>query len=462
MQQEGRKRLSSKLGNRLTGYSITAGAVLVAGAQAQGVVSYSGVQNIDLVGGSGGNEYALDMNSDGVEEFKFSHRIDTYTSSSIAMSSSARVSAYRPFGNSGDVAVIGGRARKFSASETISSSVYGWQWHPDIGILHKQINSYYFSFSTGSFLDSAGYIGVRFDDVNDDMRYGWILYMHTGWGAGRIVSWAYEEIPGAPILAGDIGTCVDNDSDGYGDPAHPDCTFPELDCDDMDPGVNPGAEEVCNNDIDENCDGMAENEDDDLDGFVDVNCGGVDCNDMDPEVNPGSEEVCGDSVDNDCSGADNDLDIDGDGFVSDDPLCGGDDCDDTNPTVKPGAQDVCNNGIDEDCDGVDNNEDDDLDGFVDLNCGGEDCDDTDPEVNPSVEEVCNNGIDDDCDGVAENVDDDLDGFVDVNCGGVDCDDMAPEVNPGQQEVPNNGIDDDCDGRIDEGCFIGFMHSPSVK
>jgi hypothetical protein len=50
-------------------------------------------------------------------------------------------------------------------------------------------------------------------------------------------------------------TCVDNDEDGYGDPANANCDYPELDCDDSNPHVNPGEEEVCDNGIDDNCDG---------------------------------------------------------------------------------------------------------------------------------------------------------------------------------------------------------------
>lgn len=43
--------------------------------------------------------------------------------------------------------------------------------------------------------------------------------------------------------------CIDNDGDGYGD--GPGCI--DFDCDDDDPSIHPGAEEVCNG-IDDNCD----------------------------------------------------------------------------------------------------------------------------------------------------------------------------------------------------------------
>ena len=65
-----------------------------------------------------------------------------------------------------------------------------------------------------------------------------------------------------PLRAGfDMGAyeypdCVDGDEDGYGDQA---CGG--HDCDDTAPSVNPGAQEVCDNGIDDDCDGLADMED---------------------------------------------------------------------------------------------------------------------------------------------------------------------------------------------------------
>jgi len=58
-----------------------------------------------------------------------------------------------------------------------------------------------------------------------------------------------------------------------------------------------------------------------------------DCDDANPEVHPGAEEVIGDGVDNDCDGA-NDGDADGDGVASIE--AGGLDCDDSDPRVWGG------------------------------------------------------------------------------------------------------------------------------
>jgi hypothetical protein len=55
--------------------------------------------------------------------------------------------------------------------------------------------------------------------------------------------------------------CLDDDGDGYGDPGSDACAYPGLDCDDADAGVNPGADEDCDNGIDDDCDGLVDGDD---------------------------------------------------------------------------------------------------------------------------------------------------------------------------------------------------------
>lgn len=73
---------------------------------------------------------------------------------------------------------------------------------------------------------------------------------------------------------------------------------PPQDCNDSNPGIRPGAPEVRNNDVDENCDGVKEF-DRDGDGAIST----LDCNDGDPRIKPGATEIRGNSVDEDCNGS---------------------------------------------------------------------------------------------------------------------------------------------------------------
>ena len=127
-----------------------------------------------------------------------------------------------------------------------------------------------------------------------------------------------------------------------------------------------------------------------------------DCNDGDPTVNAGAEEVVADGVDQDCDGGDTCyLDEDGDGWGSTETVASEDldctdagestlstDCDDGDPSIHAGAEEVAADGIDQDCIGGEVcYADGDGDGYgttatvasADLDCGdpGEAADDTD-------------------------------------------------------------------------------------
>lgn len=244
---------------------------------------------------------------------------------------------------------------------------------------------------------------------------------------------------------------LDADNDTYGDPNQPQvgCTggagyvAQGGDCQDNNPLVNPAAEELCGDTLDNNCDGFVNNRDLDQDGYVESACEGKDCDDLDPTIFPGAAELC-DVLDNDCNGEIDDeiQDHDGDGEL--DISCGGTDCNDNDPNINQGATEVPYNTIDEDCDGKDLT-DLDGDGF-NGGPGQPDCNDRNGVIYPGAPEQCD-AIDQDCDGQVEDKDNDQDGFIDTACtGGTDCDDAEALIFPQADEVCD-GIDHDCDGDI---------------
>lgn len=125
---------------------------------------------------------------------------------------------------------------------------------------------------------------------------------------------------------------VDEDQDGwmvYEACETGDC--PQQDCDDQEAAIHPGATEISNNGIDEDCDGT------------------------DLEEIPCQDEIIGNSLDDDCDGLIDEVDEDQDGWMVYEACETGDcpqqDCDDDNSTIHPAAFEILNNDVDENCDG---------------------------------------------------------------------------------------------------------------
>ncbi len=208
--------------------------------------------------------------------------------------------------------------------------------------------------------------------------------------------------------------CIDLDYDGYGEGSG--CLGP--DCDDNNCHIHPWVSEICGDNIDQNCDGddmiCPHNcTDNDHDGYGEGSgCFAMDCNDDNPNINPGAREIADNGIDDDCDGKQlssvaNCIDNDGDGYGVG-AGCLGRDCDDSNPLINPGRLELCGNGLDDDCLGGDETctnpgtgtcVDKDGDGYGTGACpkGGPDCDDSNPAINPGAAETCN-GIDDNCNG----------------------------------------------------------------
>ena len=145
--------------------------------------------------------------------------------------------------------------------------------------------------------------------------------------------WIDDDDPG--VTGGEV-FYFDYDGDGFGDNSFTEtaCEAPEnyvadnTDCNDAVAAINPDATEICDDaNADENCNGVADDEDEtvddasklafyadaDLDGFASVDptmqCDqgdlmteGTDCNDADAAAYPGADEWC-DGVQTDCSTA---------------------------------------------------------------------------------------------------------------------------------------------------------------
>jgi hypothetical protein len=311
------------------------------------------------------------------------------------------------------------------------------------------------------------------------------------------------------------------------------CSKGGGDCDDLNPAIQPDAAEICD-DVDNDCDLGPDNGcDNDGDQFCDATmqvvgapascpksaAGQLDCEDGNGAVFPGATEICND-IDDGCSdGVDEGCDDDGDDHcdaamtvVGQPAVCPAskantaDDCDDGNDQVYPGQMESCNGGIDDDCSGSADGPDSLACTYFYLDADGDgwgstvkqclcladsaakytalvggDCVDDNNAIYPQATETCATAADDNCNGSNNDpdalqcsdfaLDGDGDGYasagamtqclcqadpagkytVSLPADPTDCNDSTADVKPGIQETCGNGVDDNCSAGTDEGC-----------
>jgi hypothetical protein len=232
----------------------------------------------------------------------------------------------------------------------------------------------------------------------------------------------------------------------------------QIDCDDGNAAINPGATEIKGDGIDQNCDtdetcwpdvdndgdragsGQVASTDTDCnDANEGANGDPVDCNDADGAIRSGATEAPGDSVDQNCDGQElcyTDGDNDGarlaSTVVSTNTSCGdanegvtGDplDCNDGDASVSPLASEVKGNEVDNDCNGSETcwpDADNDGDRATMGNVVSADADCTDPGEGRTSDPQ-------------------------------DCDDATSARATTNPETPGNNVDNNCDNVED--CFV---------
>ncbi|MEQ1567228.1 MAG: putative metal-binding motif-containing protein [Myxococcota bacterium] len=289
---------------------------------------------------------------------------------------------------------------------------------------------------------------------------------------------------------------LDNDGDGVTDCLDVgDCasSCPET-CDDAVDNDGDGSTDCVDPDCASTCDA-------DQDTYLTVALGGDDCDDTDPGIHPGADEVCN-GLDDDCDAA---IDVEDDGlldgtvYYADDDLDGWGnalsqilactqptntvptpgDCDDGDGSINPDRPEICS-GEDDDCDMLVDEADDSLDlttltsWYVDADADGwgvpgtpveaclapvgradndADCDDTSALAGPA--QVWARDVDGDGFGGGEVTPAQCDApgpdWVGASLG-YDCADDNPAISPAAIDVCGDGVDQDCEDGDFLGCF----------
>lgn len=312
-----------------------------------------------------------------------------------------------------------------------------------------------FAFGWGSFPDTPA--------LNDNS----LVYIYTTngrtTGSDSLVCGVLESglsVYGNPVCT--VGVCIDFDRDGYGVFDSGLCPNPGVDCNDSDPAINiSGGGEICDNGLDDDCDGAV----DCADGDCAAVCGGALC--VPNGCGGGCPSGCSGAEDPDCNGC-----MDGDGCCPTGctpatdadcaPVCAPDGCNDFCPPGCSFAEDPdCGcladagnccpascGGSDPDCTSLCN----DMDGD-----GYDTCDPSEPGDTDGLEADCNDGLADVHPGYwpeeCDSTDHDCDGFAANGLDPVTCSWACAAA--GYVWTGNSGVLDCCGNDAGEGGFSGY-------
>jgi hypothetical protein len=211
-----RGKKKTGLEKRLIAYTAAAVGTLAMAPAAEAMVHYSGPKNLTL---NPQNPIAVDLNNDGIADFRFGAYgyAYTYNSGGFQYSFSIGVALLSPTtsGGKGGTGFIGAPGSVFSSltlpfparlatGYKIQNSLQNNGWSSYYygllggGIKYKYGNTSY-STSFGNFNNATGCIGVRFNTDNGT-QYGWIRFQGVSPSSGVIKDWAYED-SGGPISA---------------------------------------------------------------------------------------------------------------------------------------------------------------------------------------------------------------------------------------------------------------------
>jgi len=196
----------------------------------------------------------------------------------------------------GDTDVVGARPAGATTDGVmdLAGNVYEWvhDWYDDV---------YYESGETDNPLGPAEQVDGLFFRYGRVRRGGsWLSEPLFIRAANRAELLPDEHADNLGLRCARSHPDSDHDGDGY--------SIAQGDCDEADPGRSPDAAEVCGDGLDQDCDGSlicdGGSVDGDGDEYGSEASGGTDCDDAHADAHPGGTEICNDGIDQDCDGAD--------------------------------------------------------------------------------------------------------------------------------------------------------------